>query len=498
MRNNRKPLCLVTLLVILLTAASCGPWVMEPEATAENSMLPHNLRDQFLPDLENLTGASQYTLTADISLEDGVMYVRGEEQIAYTNQEQQPLDVIYLRLFPNVSGDYLSISGLTINDEKVEPVLMHEKTTARLDLSEPLDPDESLLIALDYEAAVPGEMAGNYGLYTYTDDILALDAFFPIIPVFEDGEWQVEAPPINADMFYTDPAFFTVTVTAPEDYVIAAGGREISKKWDKMSQIVTFSGGPMRDFYLAASPRFVSEARDHNGVMVTSFFVEEFRSAGERVLKIAIDALDAFENRFGLYPYDELDLVSTPMQAGGMEYSGITALGIQFYDPASSIQGGGMPGSVFLEAATAHEIAHMWFYGQVMTDQIDEPWMDESLVQYVTSLYYLDAYGPAGQNGFMDSLEARWDRVEREPVPIGMAAAGYSPLEYGAIVYGRGALFFADLADLMGTEKFEKFLSQYIAAYRWSTARPDDFLSLASDVCGCDLTALIEEYGVDS
>jgi hypothetical protein len=124
--------------------------------------------------------------------------------------------------------------------------------------------------------------------------------------------------------------------------------------------------------------------------------------------------------------------------------------------------------------------------------------MDESLVQYVTSFYYLDVYGEGGQEGFIDSLYGRWERVEREPVPVGKAAVEYSPLEYGAIVYGRGALFFADLEELMGADKFEEFLSEYVNTYRWSTAQPEDLLSLASETCGCDLMDLIEEYGVDN
>ena len=492
-----KPYRTTILFIIFTTllAVSCSEWNLPGREEAGSSFIAHNLRDDFLSDLDDLTSASQYTLDVKISLEDEIMRLTGTQEIHYTNQEDESLNTIYLRLFPNISGDYLSISDLIIDGEKVHPIMEHNNTTARLVLPEPLAPGESLVIFFKFNSIVPNEMGGNYGLYVYTDGILALDAFFPIIPAYEVGQWQVEEPSINADMLFTDVAFYTVTVNAPEDYVIAAGGYQVHREISAGRQIITYQGGPQRDFYLAASPHFVSVSENYNGVKVTSYFLEQFRSAGKRVLEISIDSLEAFESRMGLYPYNELDLVSTPMLAGGMEYSGITALGINFYDP-QSVTSGGLPGSVFLEAATAHEIAHMWFYGQVMSDQIDEPWMDESLVQYITSLYYLHAYGQTGQNDFIDSFYGRWDRVERDPIPIGKAAAEYSPLEYGAIVYGRGALFFADLHDLMGAEAFNAFLADYVSTYRWGIAHPQDMLTLAADACDCDLEPLLQEYGI--
>jgi aminopeptidase N len=222
--------------------------------------------------------------------------------------------------------------------------------------------------------------------------------------------------------------------------------------------------------------------------------VEEFRPSGERVLEIGANALSAFSERFGPYPYNELDLVSTPMLAGGMEYSNIVAIGIYYYDPESSIDG--IPGSVFLESAAAHEVAHEWFYCQVMSDQIDEPWLDESLVQYATYQYYLDTYGKQAAEGFKESFHRRWERVAKEPVPIGMPAEDYSPLEYGAIVYGRGALFFEALAEEMGQEMFDSFLREYVDTFRWGIAEPDDLKVLAEQSCGCDLSQVFTDWGV--
>ena len=505
MRNNR---IFTMLIIFLLALSSCdvnnSAQIADEgiiEAAAENtqnessdSVLPNNLKPEFQPDLKKLHQASVYTINMEIELDGAIIRVEGSQEVVYTNQESVPLEDIYFRLFPNVGGDYLAVSNVQVNGNPIEPSMEFSNTALRLDLQEPLAPGESTTITMFFDEVVPSEMGGNYGLYVYFDEILALDAFFPIIPVYNDEGWNVEEPPQNADMIFTDVAFFSVTVNAPKEFVLAAGGRETERVENSDRQIVTFEGGPQRDFYLAASPRFVAESTWVDGVKLTSYFVEEFRSSGERVLEIGANALSAFSDRFGPYPYNELDLVSTPMQAGGMEYSNIVAIGIYFYDPESTLRG--IPGSVFMESATAHEVGHEWFYCQVMSDQIDEPWLDESLVQYVTYLYYLDTYGSQAADGFKESLHQRWERVAKEPIPIGKPAVDYSSVEYGAIVYGRGALFFEALTEEMGQETFESFLREYVDTYRWGIAEPHDLKELAEGSCGCDLSQVFTDWGV--
>ena len=456
---------------------------------------PNNLNDQFLGDLSALQGAPLYTLDITLQEEEGIFRINGSQQVRYTNQETEPLDAVYFKLVPNFGGDYLAVSNMTVDSAPVEPQLEFENTVMRIDLPAPLPAGRAVVIDFLLDAVVPSEMGGNYGLFVFQDNVLALDAFFPIIPVYNDEGWNVESPPQNADVIFSDAAFFAVTVDAAEDLVIAAGGQEMERSVESGRQIVTYHAGPQRDFYLAASPDFVKESVDVDGVTLTSYFPEKYRESGLFVLEIAQIALQSYSERFGPYPFTELDLVSTPMQAGGMEYSSITALGLYLYDPAYKLSGG-LPGSVFLEAAAAHEVAHMWFYCQVMNDQIDHPWQDESLVQYATYLYYLDRYGEKSAQEFQGSFYDRWDRVGREPISIGLPAAQYEGAEYSAIIYGRGVLMFEAMQEVMGEDAFNQFLKDYVEKFRWQVVEPEDLLETAENACDCDLSAVYQEWGV--
>jgi len=131
-------------------------------------------------------------------------------------------------------------------------------------------------------------------------------------------------------------------------------------------------------------------------------------------------------------------------------------------------------------------------------DQIDHPWQDESMVQYATYLYYLDRYGDRDADAFKSSLFDRWDRVGREPLSIGLPAPAYQGSEYGAIIYGRGALLLADIQDVMGEDVFNQFLKDYVERYRWQVVEPQDLLNTAEQTCHCDLSAIYSEYGLEN
>ncbi len=495
-----------SIIVLLFLTTSCLPETFPSANTPEsafresrtdekNIIPPNNLLPTFRADLDRLEGAPIYTLEISLNPEDELFRVSGSEQVVYTNQESEALKEIYFKLIPNMGGDYLGVSDVRVDGQTVNPLLEYENSVMRIDLPQALDPGKSTTVEMQIDAVVPSQMGGNYGLYVYSDNILALDAFFPIIPVFNHEGWNVEAPPRNADVIFSDASFFTVTVDAPADFVIAAGGQQVDGFTESDRQVVTYQAGPQREFYLAASPDFVSESVEVDGVTITSYFPEPYRAAGNMVLETANHALKSYNQRFGPYPYTELDLVSTPMQAGGMEYSSITALGLYLYDPDYKLSGG-LPGTVFLEAATAHEVAHMWFYAQVMNDQIDHPWQDESLVQYATYLYYRDRYGEQDAENFKSSFDDRWGRVGREKISIGLPAPAYQGSEYSAIIYGRGALMFADMQTAMGEDGFNQFLRDYVAAYRWQVVAPNDLLDIAQQTCGCDLSAIYREYGL--
>ena len=440
--------------------------------------------------LDQLPGATVYHLDFEIS--DDLLRVTGQEEVHYTNREDTSLAEVYFRLFPNIAGGKAVVSAVTVAGQPVEPVIEFADTAARIPLPQPLPPGESVDVRLNFAVDVAQEMAGNYGLFGYYDGILVLDQFYPTIPVYDDEGWNVETPPPNADLSYNDASFYLVRVSAPDDLTMLTSGIEVNRETDGSRQTVTFAAGPARDFYLAAGDNYTVTSETVGETTINSYALPEYTVHSELALQVAVDSLRSFNERFGLYPYTEFDVLSTPMQALGIEYPGLVGVSLALYDPAEEIAG--LPSRVLLESTVAHEVAHQWFYNTIGNDQVDEPWLDEALAQYVTWLYYVDVYGPGAAQGYVDSWKSRWNRVDQADIPIGLPAGEYDGREYGAIVYGRGPLFIAALAEEMGQESFDEFLRDYAETYQWKIATGELFKKLAEEHCQCDLTSLFEEW----
>jgi aminopeptidase N len=257
-------------------------------------------------------------------------------------------------------------------------------------------------------------------------------------------------------------------------------------------QTVYVVSGPARDFYLAASPNYTEIAQTFGEVTIRSYAPGTDKDGAEMALEVAARALEDFSARYAPFPYTELDIVSTPTLALGIEYPGMIAITSRIYNVDSDYRGA--PASIYMESTVAHEIGHQWFYGLVGDDQLDDPWLDEALTQFVTLQYYADGYGPGGEAGFRHSLEARWEGVNRAEIPIGLPVAKYSGQEYSAIVYGRGPLFFVALRERMGEKVFNAFLKDYTETLSWGIATPEGFQSLAEKHCACDLDDLFKEW----
>lgn len=428
-------------------------------------------------------GATVYHIDIVINPEfDGL---EGREWIRYTNRETVSLEQIYLQLFANVTGGSTAVSAFFVEDVRTNPVLESSGSVLRVPLSEVLPPGETITLRVDFEVQLSQDATSSSGVLGYFDEFLLLDGFYPVVLVFDDEGWNEETLVPIGDMTYLDASFFLVRITAPPDLDLVASGSEIGRDRSGRNQVVTFAAGPARDFYAAAAPDLELFSSQFEDKTINSFSRSEQSEGAELALRVAVEALALFDERLGPYPYTEFDVIGTPMRWLGIEYPGMTTISLAMYDLDSVVAD--VPAPVMLEGTVVHEVAHQWFYNVVGNDQIDEPWLDEALAQYLTGLYYREVYGDQAEQDYRLSWNSRWDRIGSEPIPIGRPTSGYAPEEYSPIVYGRGPLFVAALEDLMGREEFAEFLHDYYRANTWGIATGDSFRALAEQHCECDL-----------
>jgi hypothetical protein len=464
-------------------AASPTPdWTFSAPSPADRSVYKDDLAPEYYAALEALPYASLYSINFVIA--DDLYHVAGHETVTYTNAEDVALKEICLRLFPNILEGKMIVENVTVDDKPVEYFYSLHDSLLTLKLRKTLRSQESAAISMDFEITVAQSIGSHYSVQTSYDNVLSLAHAYPMIAVYDDEGWNAEIPPEQGDITYADTSFFMVTAEASARVTLVGSGRAISREESGDRQRVVYAAGPARDFYLAASPDYSVVTQEANGITLRFYARKSQQEGAAYALEVAARALEIFSARYAPYPYRELDFVSTPTTASGVEYPGMIAITRQRI----------IPNNMFLEAVTAHEVGHQWFYNLIGNDQLDEPWLDESLTQFVTLQYFTDAYGETGGEVFHQDLESRWEIINNNKIPIGLPVREYSGNEYGAIVYGRGALFFEALRGEMGAEAFDAFMRDYTQSDAWGIVTAEMLKIRAEEYCACDLTPLFQNW----
>lgn len=428
------------------------------------------MRSDFVKDLDQFVTATQYQI--DLTIAPDLASYTATQRVRYTNTEATPLKAVYFRLFPNTStyGGQLQLNSLKMNKVEIKPNEELGKSALRIPIEPPLPIGAAVDFELAYVTRVPTtSVASGYNQFGLFNGILALPNFYPQIPVFDEEGWNVELAPGMGDAVYSDSALYQVNIVAPKDQIIATSGACEPQAAPEGQQSQRCVSGPMRDFMIAMSANFQVSSQTVDGIKINSYYLPKNAAAGKRGLDVTVQSIKSYEKRIGLYPFTELDLVETPTTAGGIEYPGLIVVAKDLYEENPTFQ----------ESATAHEAAHQWWYSLVGNDQVDEPWLDEAFTQFTTALYYMDAYGQSGYDGYVkQGLQQRYDRVKgtdedkRGDLPV----AAYSDREYGAIVYGKAALFFEAVRQHIGDEKTNAWMQTYFNTYRYGIAHEADML----------------------
>ncbi len=490
-----KPL-LASFLTFSLVTLSCN--VLSTAATPPPANMPNILETAWddlsifidglvpaaQPALDQLGGASVYHI--EMTIDDDFFNVTGTQDVRYTNTEEVPLDEIHFRLFPNILGGKMQISNLRVGELATWPRYELNNSLMIVPLTQPLEPGENVIIHMDFAVTVPQSIDLNYGVLAYADDVLALAHAYPMIAVYNDEGWNAEIPPQSGDVAFADASFYLVRVTAPKGVTVVTSGRTTTSEAAGQVQILNVASGPARDFYLAASSKYEAATLTIGEVTIRSFAPKGLKDGSQAALEIASRALEVFSARYAPYPYSELDIVATPTLALGIEYPGIIAITSWIYE--------GSRANPYFESTLVHEVGHQWFYNLVGGDQLDEPWLDESLTQFVTLQYFTDEYGGQYAEDFRASLRDRWASIGSSDIPIGLPVADYTGVEYSGIVYGRGPLFFVELKDRMGAEAFDAFMREYTNSLSWSITTTETLHALAEIKCICELDDLFDKW----
>ena len=425
--------------------------------------------------------------TVDIVVDDAEKTLSGKLSLDYRNNYDVELKDIAFHLYPAAyregarfkpveSGtDILEAypNGINYGGITVETVSLNGKAAdyrvngqdediLTVNLADLLMPEQRIQIDIAFSVKIPN-MRHRFGWYEKT---INLGNFYPIVCVYENGAWVTDPYYAWGDPFYSEASNYTVSVTAPQKYKAAMSGAVTAENTEGGQVKSSATIKSARDFAIVLG-EFTEIKTTANGVLVRYYYYND--PTPELALTAAADSLKTFSALFGAYPYESFSTVQTAFLNGGMEYPGLTYISDR------------VTGELYREVIV-HEAAHQWWYGVVGNNQVADAWLDETLAEYSTTLFYEKnpSYNVSYQARIADALngyslycdmykkETYFSTVMRRRIPD-----FHSALEYTYMTYVKGQIMLDSLRANIGDEIFIAALKNYYQDNKFKIASPE-------------------------
>ena len=468
------------------------------------------------------------------ALDPGRNLLTGEETVRYSNNSPDALGYLWFHLEQNMCApgsvtnqldqpplvflgsifDFsckgfaggLTLQGVRSAGRELRYVIYG--TTMRVELPEPLQPGGVLELDIAWSFPVPDYGGGRMG---HDGTLYELGQWYPRLAVYDDVRGWNHEPYIGAGEFYLEYGSFSVFLTVPSTYVVAATGvlqnpdqvltAEQLARLQRAAASDTaigviradeagnssrtrprgsgptltwhFTADSVRDFAWAAAPNFRWDASAWQGIMVHTFY-RPSATLWTEANRMVREAVKYYSTQWYHYPYAHISSIEGPIE--GMEYPMMT------FDP-------GGPARIDLQWVLAHELGHQWTPMIVGNNERLYPWMDEGFNTFIdlanAAQYFAGtAYG--------DSIEVHPLHLYPDHAIPGQEQPLITrPIEVRDLFwigYQKPALMMQLLRyEVLGKERFDYAYREFLRSWAFKHPTPADFFRVMRDASGMEL-----------
>lgn len=474
----------------------------------------------------------------NVSLNEAKQEITGTVEVNYTNNSFDNLSFVWMQLDQNLfkkdsrgqavvpasgsrngsrgqdfDGGY-KIKSVTVDGKAVKFTIVD--TRMQIDLpSELRAKGGSAKIKVEYSFISPNYGSDRMGVdETKNGKIFTMAQWFPRMCVYDDIYGWNTLPYLGAGEFYLEYGDITANITVPAHHYVVGSGELINPKevytkeelnrWeaarnsektviirsaDEVEKAPKTSTGTKtwkfkinntRDFAWASSSAFILDAARINlpsgkkSLAISAYPVESNGNNGwERSTEYTKASIEHYSKQWYEYPYPAATNVAG--NEGGMEYPGIVfchrnSRGKDLWD------------------VTDHEFGHIWFPMIVGSNERLYAWMDEGFNTFINELstkaFNNGEYYKPQANQVMAGMVYN-DMLE----PVATAPDNMKEMSIGFLAYYKPGLGLSILREsILGPERFDKALREYIKRWAFKHPTPEDFFRTVENVAGEDLS----------
>ena len=469
--------------------------------------------------------------------------VAGSSRITYHNNSPDTLNLLILELAQNVHKEGvrrnesaqvtggIELERLALNEVPLEEIrrrgqsgYLVEGTLLYISTTQSIEPGGSATLDLEWSFEVPQRGAG--GRMGYSDDNLFFIAYwYPQIMVYDDVFGWFTDPFTNNAEFYHEFGTYTVSITAPEQWVITATGElqneeqvltgpileryRTAKTSDESVLIageddfgsLTAAGGEngtltwsyraeqVRDFAFSATRASIWEGarasvgdRDGDGHEDYTFVDALYRPSASKwtnAIEYAQHSMTFLSDFTGIsYPWSHMTSVEgAGIIGGGMEFPMITLIGPYNFAPNSSFYD-----------VISHEFAHMWVPMIVSTNERRYSWMDEGITSFNEAQAQRD-FNPGWGNPDVSNFNSYNNisgTIYEGPI-MRWSDYHYPGPGFSIATYSKPASALAVLRTLLGEKTFTEAYHTFLNRWKYKHPYPWDLFNTFEDISGRDL-----------
>lgn len=469
---------------------------------------------------------ARYTINIKATPPDRIIY--GTEEITYINNSPNELKQLLLKLFMNMhkpgapraggaAAENLTmgvvIDSLLVGGKKVR-TNPNAFTNLPVSLPTPLRSNDSvkLSIAWHYELSLE---QGREGVIDSTTFFLAY--FYPRIAVYDDYRGWDATPHTGPLEFYNDFNDYTLNVQVPRNYLVWATGtltnagavlkpavasryqqsltaenvvkivspQELAAKsvtvennfntWQFTSSNIPDVAVGLSDHYVWDGSSLVVDPKTGRRASMQAAYNDTAKDF-HHMVRFGKESLAWLSNNWpGIpYPYEK----SVVFQGyAGMEYP-MMANDETYED------------TTFSKFVAMHELAHTYMPFYMGTNETRYGFMDEGWVTAFEYLFNTETMGKEkGEALFKQFRVQNWtaDPAQEQDMPIITTGSNLSGAGLGNNIYGKPALAYLALKELLGDALFKKALHEYMARWNGKHPIPWDFFNTFNSATGQNL-----------
>ncbi len=489
----------------------------------------------------------------NVSLAADLRTVTGTIDIQYINNSPDTLSVIYLKAFPNAvqRNSYADRAARQRNEWELARIKTADQGSLTLvpipertrdgsvisELSPPFEVDNTIITVTLNRPIVPNDTAYfKYGFKTIlpNGNQLRMGKFegttkaaywYPQVCVYDHKLGWTNAQYIGWGECYGDFGKFDVTITAPEEQLVAATGVLVNEPevlpdslrrlydlanflkpksdWPKFHFDSTktktwhFVAENVNDFMFVTSNKWCLDTTSYNNTQIVVYALRDKAKGWQTAARLSREAVETYSEKFIEYQWPVCRVVDC---YSGMEYPMVATCGGQDNSPGFKI-------------VVYHEIGHQWFMGMIGSNQVDRPFLDEGfnvLGEHVTMEKYLGRDGNMNNfrtwyaRQFAPSTEDRDDRGFRPLMLLQLQGLDkpmvfsydqgeeYYPWRVSA--YYKSAAMHYSLRSMLGDSAYFAALQTYCAKWLFKHPYEDDFTQSMEEATGLELDPFLDQW----